>query len=474
MLPIDDVMAHLMTLTANNVIERYKKISPRFKHSLSNFTGINDEEFALFIMEELALLLQKNVSDYLYVTQLNDFSADCFFYFEVFNTTCSLKLKYLHHSEDYINTYRIASYFSVEQGDINSKYIESLKKITIKFNNLVNYRLESKELYTIKFLTSIASENQHGNRQGYSSTQIFYSNQETNIFIDLSYLEKLRSFDGKNCIKTNSGFLSDGYYDRLLMDCIHNEYNKSYGCLPFFHQDYYIDPTRDVPKYSLCFYKDKRFNNRSYDLNEKYLICEKITQIDCKITTFKVEKQSIFINSSTIVNIIPKQSHKMDFIETMKMSENDLFYNLGGIVGIWIGWSVVSFSSFFILSKNILNELYSLIKRQIKNLPRKFNLIIDICASSLLSLIGMASNIIQCIQNSTFTIAIKLTRLQIWDFHYKNVCKCLMLSLIFFLKFLKLFSKITLKYTLLFFIKISNALEICLIQIVYICDLFDI
>ena len=55
----------------------------------------------------------------------------------------------------------------------------------------------------------------------------------------------------------------------------------------------------------------------------------------------------------------------MDFIETLKMSENDLFYNFGGTIGMWIGWSVLTFSSIPLIFMSISNGLRNFMTRQI-------------------------------------------------------------------------------------------------------------
>ena len=49
------------------------------------------------------------------------------------------------------------------------------------------------------------------------------------------------------------------------------------------------------------------------------------------------------------------------------MNENDIFYNLDGIVGMWIGWFFVSFSSFFIFSLLYLISVLSLDRQGVMN-----------------------------------------------------------------------------------------------------------
>ena len=144
----------------------------------------------------------------------------------------------------------------------------------------------------------------------------------------------------KKCIKKISAIISDDTNDRLINDCIHKEFNKTYGCLPFFHIEYYIDVRSDLFKYKLCDYQDTRFNNNDKvetELSEKYIYCEKFVKADCKIISFKTEKLTKFTNHSTIVNIIPKHNHRMDFIESLKMTSSTIWEVLSGCgsAGLW-------------------------------------------------------------------------------------------------------------------------------------------
>ena len=65
-------------------------------------------------------------------------------------------------------------------------------------------------------------------------------------------------------------------------------------------------------------------------------------------------------DNTTIVNIIPKYTINLNYQEQLIMDVNDLFYNLGGIVGMWIVWSVASISS---LSNFLVKIIYNLIRK---------------------------------------------------------------------------------------------------------------
>ena len=114
------------------------------------------------------------------------------------------------------------------------------------------------------------------------------------------------------------------------------------------------------------------------------------------------------LNSSTVINIIPKQSHRMNFIETKKMSFNDLFYNVGCIIEMWIGWSVISFSSFPFLLARIWNKRFKLITSKIKNLSGNLNLLKNIVMLKILNLILMIQYITLCTCKEIIFLAKKM------------------------------------------------------------------
>ena len=98
---------------------------------------------------------------------------------------------------------------------------------------------------------------------------------------------------------------------------------------------------------------------------------------DCKIQYLHFENNWKPPNA-TIVNIIPKQSHRMDLFETLKMTENNLFYNIGGIIGMWFGWSVISFSSFPMIVIRIFHKVKKFTSEQLNLISMDIFLSINI------------------------------------------------------------------------------------------------
>ena len=65
-------------------------------------------------------------------------------------------------------------------------------------------------------------------------------------------------------------------------------------------------------------------------------------------------------DNTTIVNISHKYTINLNYQEQLIMDVNDLFYNLGGIVRMWIGWSVASINS---LTNFLVKNLHKLIRK---------------------------------------------------------------------------------------------------------------
>ena len=65
------------------------------------------------------------------------------------------------------------------------------------------------------------------------------------------------------------------------------------------------------------------------------------------------------VDNLTVVNISFKYTINVNYHEQIKMDFMDLFYNIDGKVGMWVGWSVasiiVSFSNFIVSKLNKLN-----------------------------------------------------------------------------------------------------------------------
>ena len=136
-----------------------------------------------------------------------------------------------------------------------------------------------------------------------------------------------------------------------MADCINHEFNKTFGCIIA-----YIIEIKNLHNYKLCDQRvtsqiNTNFENFSIEVAEKVgninrQCRERYLPDDCR--TVYLSQHSIEIeseNKSTRVIIIPKNFHQMNYQEKLKTGIDDLFYELGGTIGLWIGWSVQSVSN---------------------------------------------------------------------------------------------------------------------------------
>jgi hypothetical protein len=98
------------------------------------------------------------------------------------------------------------------------------------------------------------------------------------------------------------------------------------------------------------FYK---FCDISHDLenisSENYLIenisgkCGKICKLKCNSMNFDIKIHvSKHVLNETILEVIPKKSPRIAYIETLKTDFNRLIYNCGGVLGLWFGISAMN------------------------------------------------------------------------------------------------------------------------------------
>lgn len=163
----------------------------------------------------------------------------------------------------------------------------------------------------------------------------------------------------------------------------------------------------------------------------------------------------------------------MDFIETLKMNENDFFYNLGGIVGLCIGWSIISFSSFPMISIRIANKFYAFITKQMKYLK------VRLMAISMVYILKLTlfklKLIINFINEYSYKITLKiLMNLNNFGQHdLKFSLKNLMMTHIYLLNLIMILLKVTWKSIRFVFIKTFITIEMCVVLFIYIFDQLD-
>jgi hypothetical protein len=174
------------------------------------------------------------------------------------------------------------------------------------------------------------------------------------------------------------------------MNCILEQSNQIYGCIPDSKQFFHIE-----------------FESHLIDLGYRFCnvsVQEEIEEFirgECKIicvpacNTFHIETKVTYKKyakktNETIVETFPLRLQRIQYKETLNMDFNQLIYNCGGFLGLWLGLSPlsiddlvnVSHSSFVSLKFKIFQ-----VKDIIVIMLFKFNEIIILAISNLRDII---------------------------------------------------------------------------------------
>ena len=307
---------------------------------LYNKINKTDSRFHRFLFDKMIkLLFVLDFNLFSYITRLNDLSIKCFAKVNHQNITCKKPdVLYIYTPDNKLQ------YISL----LNLGQVSSYSSTKIS-----HLRIEVKGLFYDIYINLSHSifGYYHGNHITSSSLDKYKNNY---LVYENSVYRKLSENGGKRCNDREFGLFSDFSLDNKFLDCIHSKSNQSFDCLPINVVNWFRIE-RDIQQmgYKLC--------PRDRDINETIFFkivrnCIDSEPIDCKLrlfdsyfTTERKPGQNIFIKNiserlskKTTLNIIPKRNLIPRFNEKYRMNLFDLFYNIGCIIGMWIGWSVVS------------------------------------------------------------------------------------------------------------------------------------
>jgi hypothetical protein len=169
-----------------------------------------------------------------------------------------------------------------------------------------------------------------------TDTHFIQKNMTTTIYYS-SYSMKF--------VSTENGLPSDfseEYQYNCTDDCFMNHFNQTYSCIPSLNITLIIN----LEKY---IYNHKyRFCDSDFESNRKQniiIMSKCLTQClhKSEYKVFDTTTESIqSVTNETIVEITPKNSPHIKYIETLKMDFNKLIYDCGGTLGLWFGLSPLS------------------------------------------------------------------------------------------------------------------------------------
>ena len=309
-------------------LDRLEQNYPEYHKNLSASFHLPDEYYKLKYNYSLEFLI-KNITELKYLTGFDDLKIDCKLQFDSHQVECPVPLEIILSYYKYRFTFNYQFFHKFFSSSITPR------SISIELSGQFHTSIVYFKLYSISMQGNFVKNS--------ISTKTLHL-LHTNTFIIDSIFTKNLPKNNKTCIDLKQGLFTNNLNDEMTIDCINRELNETFGCLPVIgvyswirlkrdlnHFQYTICPKSTANIYSVdpihrrCFQKSKPFcETQMFDVFNNHRKCDK--PFSTKIIIF-------FRN-----NLIPeyKQNYRMNF--------NDWFYNCGGIIGLWFGWSAMSVS----------------------------------------------------------------------------------------------------------------------------------
>jgi hypothetical protein len=180
-----------------------------------------------------------------------------------------------------------------------------------------------------------------------SIDSLFVLSLEANARTRFSYspykTNRISSYDNQCISNIKSSEFGEQYFDFCLKDCFTEKMIQIYGCIAvnITRFEFYFD--RDLLNKNLSFCNESIIPSIG-SLNKLDDKCRKVCIEKCEVINFDSYLQiSDRGSNETILEIIPNKSPRIVYTETLKTDLNRLVYNIGGVLGLWFGFSPVVF-----------------------------------------------------------------------------------------------------------------------------------
>ena len=227
---------------------------------------------------------------------------------------------------------------------INITKINHFNKLLIKVfqpNNSTYFNIIH-PLYTIFhdsiFMSYLPSE--------FHSIPTYQDNVINNFIVEPTYYRRLTHF-GRQCDPRVRPLFDDSLTDDCIMDCVQKQTINKFNCIGFKYNFGFIRWKKDIieSNHNIC----NQTDNLKIREDEYILKCINECKFDCELILSKVtlfyQKYDTKRQNYIPITIIPKSNLIVQYEEQYVMDGWELIYQLGGVVGIWAGWSVISISN---------------------------------------------------------------------------------------------------------------------------------
>ena len=336
-------------------IESNDKYFPEFKENYESMHDINDKH--RLINFHLYNIFLQNLTTFVYITRLFDRKIECSI--ELGNNILldcgEIKLSKIIFSSTMYLLYEIPS-----ENMINITRLNNFNRLSIKFfqPNYNTYSNIIQTFYTI-FHNSIFTSYLPGE---FHSRTLYNDIVINNFIVEPTYYRKLTYF-GRQCNPRVRPLFDDSLTDDCIMDCVRKRSIDDLNCIPFKFNFGFIRWKKDIIESNrdICNLTD----NLKIRENDYILKCIDECKFDCELVLSKVTafypKVYIKRQNYILITIIPKSNLIVQYEEQYVMDGWELIYQLGGVVGMWVGWSAISISSIR-LTKSELTKQYSQFK----------------------------------------------------------------------------------------------------------------
>ena len=342
-------------------IQRNEEYFPEFKQNYDSFRW--GYERHAYLEVHLYHLFIQNSTLFAHITRLFEMKIECSIELENnIQLDCGkIKLSRV------ICTTRIDLSFQIPSDEfINAKNLSNIKRLSVTFfpKNYETY------LYNARFTMFFHNSFFMSYLPNYFDHIPIYSQTLNYIIVEPNYYRRLTHF-GRKCDPRVKSLFDDSLTDDCIMDCVRKRSIDAFNCFPFsYHLGFIRWKNNIIEEKHIC-NRTEISNIQQYTLDKYIYECIKECQFDCELILSKVTpsyKNDILSNHSYIqVDIIPKSNLIVQYEEKYTMDGWELIYQLGGVIGMWFGWSAISVSNI-----NLVKSQFTKQYRYLKIMKNKF------------------------------------------------------------------------------------------------------
>ena len=313
---------------------RNNEYYPKFKEQIFNLYYKNDR--ITFIRDHVYKVFLQNITTFLYITGLFDIRIECTMLLE---NNIQLDCGEIVLSKiTFLGNMNLLHNIPGEKL-INSTIFFNLKQISIKVIQMKNYeKLDFGATLFIYFYHSIFLS-YLPNEMEFLSINM---NSMNTFIVEPTYYRRLTYF-GRQCDPKVRPLFDDSLTDDCIIDCFQKRSIDAFNCIPFKKFFGFIR-WKDIMKnnYILC--------NQSF--NEEIIIdtfiykCIHDCEFDCELGLYRItpfyDYNPLSGDNNNQIKIIPRSNLIVQYEEQYVMDGWEFIYQLGGVVCMWVGWSVIS------------------------------------------------------------------------------------------------------------------------------------